>query len=87
MHYYTGVKCTLGNGDAAGVWTLYNMPANTLGAVIFSGVSQYIAFERPIVDCIYFVIFSVATVRFKVTMLLSAKRFWLVASSQVLAAA
>jgi len=23
MHYYTGVKRTLGNGDATGVWTLY----------------------------------------------------------------
>ena len=23
MHYYTGVKRTLGNGDKTGVWTLY----------------------------------------------------------------
>jgi hypothetical protein len=23
MHYYTGVKRTLGNGDATGVWMLY----------------------------------------------------------------
>ena len=23
MHYYTGVKRTLGNGDATGVWKLY----------------------------------------------------------------
>ncbi|MDD4161674.1 MAG: matrixin family metalloprotease [Methanothrix sp.] len=24
MHYYTGVKRTLGNGDATGIWTLYH---------------------------------------------------------------
>ena len=23
MHYYTGVKRTLGNGDATGIWKLY----------------------------------------------------------------